>query len=141
MEIESQFNDLPEEALDWQPLPEIPSICVLVTHLAGAERYWIGDVAARQSSNRDREAEFKSKGRSIDELSAGLRASRRYAGEVIGNIGYEDISERRVSPRDGKEITVGWALSYALEHTAIHLGHMQIIRQLWEKRVVESRGA
>jgi len=35
------------------------SICALVVHLTGAERYWIGDVVARESSERDRAAEFR----------------------------------------------------------------------------------
>jgi ankyrin repeat protein len=29
---------------------------------------------------------------------------------------------------------VAWCLAHALEHTALHLGHMQITRQLWEQR-------
>ena len=27
-----------------------------------------------------------------------------------------------------------WCLAHALEHTALHLGHMQIMRQLWRQR-------
>ena len=33
---------------------------------------------------------------------------------------------------------VAWALLHALEHTAIHLGHMQIMRQLWEQRRMDN---
>jgi hypothetical protein len=29
---------------------------------------------------------------------------------------------------------VGWALLHALEHTAIHLGHIQITQQLWDQK-------
>lgn len=29
--------------------------------------------------------------------------------------------------------TVAWRLAHALEHTALHLGHMEITRQLWEQ--------
>jgi hypothetical protein len=29
---------------------------------------------------------------------------------------------------------VGWALCHILKHTALHLGHLQITRQLWEQR-------
>jgi len=28
---------------------------------------------------------------------------------------------------------VAWALLHALDHTAQHLGHMQITRQLWDQ--------
>ena len=133
-EIERQFCYLPQDALDWSPASDIPSICVLVTHLLGAERYWIGDVAAGDSSDRDRDAEFVAKGCNQNELISRMLASREYSGEVIRKVKHEDLSDKRISPRDGSEITVGWALSYTLEHTAIHLGHIQIIRQLWEQR-------
>ena len=43
------IEDLPPGGLGWTPLNEtsgdMNSISVLVTHLCGAERYWIGDVA------------------------------------------------------------------------------------------------
>lgn len=139
-EIEKQLQDLPKDALDWSPGREIPSICVLVTHTAGAERFWIGDVAAGDPSNRDRDSEFAASGKDRGELFAILRGSRQYAGEVIKKIDYKKLSSPCISPRDGKEITIGWALNYALEHTAIHLGHIQIIRQLWELRADEFGG-
>ncbi len=41
---------------------------------------------------------------------------------------------KRTDPRDGREYTVAWALFHALEHTALHLGQMQLTRQLWEQQ-------
>jgi hypothetical protein len=58
-DIERAIAGLSQEALDWTPGPEMNSICALVVHLTGAGRYWIGDVAARESSGRDRAAEFR----------------------------------------------------------------------------------
>ena len=139
-EIERQIRDLPQGALDWSPGSDIPSMCVLVTHLTGAERYWIGDVVAGESSDRDRDAEFRAEGCDQNELITKMKVSREYAGEVIRKINYGDLSNQRISPRNGNEITVGYALNYTLEHTAIHLGHIQIIRQMWDQRNIESRG-
>jgi len=48
--IESAIEGLPQAALDWVPGPDMNSFAVLVTHVAGAERYWIGDVAGRDPS-------------------------------------------------------------------------------------------
>jgi hypothetical protein len=31
-------------------------------------------------------------------------------------------------------MTVAWAVLHAVDHTALHLGHIQITRQLWEQR-------
>ena len=50
-EIRKIIRELPLEALDWNFGPETNSITVLVVHLTGAERYWIGDVVAGASSN------------------------------------------------------------------------------------------
>ncbi len=43
-EIETAILGLTPDALDWIPGKEMNSIAILVVHLTGAERYWIGDV-------------------------------------------------------------------------------------------------
>ena len=49
------IEGLTQAALDWSPDPDANSLCVLAVHLAGAERYWIGDVVGRDPSGRDRD--------------------------------------------------------------------------------------
>ena len=61
-EIEGIIDGLPQAALDWSPGPDTNSIAVLVVHLTGAERYYLSDVIAGESSNRDRPAEFQTRG-------------------------------------------------------------------------------
>ena len=56
-EIKHALEGVAQEALDWAPGPEMNSLAVLVVHLSGAERFWIGDVAAAEPSGRNREAE------------------------------------------------------------------------------------
>ena len=34
----------------------------------------------------------------------------------------------RVSPRDGRKVTVGWALLHPLQHTGQHVGHIEMLR-------------
>lgn len=34
---------LPTNALDWSPMPEVNPVAVLVTHVCGSERFWIGE--------------------------------------------------------------------------------------------------
>ena len=46
----------------------------------------------------------------------------------------EDLTENRISPRDGQEYTIGWALLHVLRHTAQHLGHIETTRHMWEMR-------
>jgi uncharacterized damage-inducible protein DinB len=131
-DVARAFDDLPGEALDWSPGDDIPSINALVTHLTGAERYWIGDVAGGVPSDRDRDAEFLASGLQISDLEARLESAQSFARDLLPKITVLDLERICISPRTGRRFTVAWALLHALEHTAIHLGHLQIIRQLWE---------
>jgi hypothetical protein len=53
---------------------------------------------------------------------------------MLEHLTLPDLDAKRTTPSNGKEYTVGWALAHALEHVGIHVGHMQIIRQLWDQR-------
>jgi uncharacterized damage-inducible protein DinB len=136
-DMNSTVADLPVEALNWSPGREMNSLAVLATHTAGAERYWIGDVVARDDSQRDRAAEFRAQAVSalalLDQLDAALAHSR----SVLERLSLADLDEQRLVSRDGREVTVAWALAHALEHTATHLGHMQLTRQWWERRQLD----
>lgn len=136
-EAQKTFIDLPQEALDWVPTPQINSFCVLVTHLTGAERYWIGDVAAEESSGRVRDEEFRATGLDAPTLEKRLSDSFDYVSGILENLTSLSLVQLRTSPRDGRKVTVGWALSHALEHTALHVGHMQILRQWWDQEQEE----
>jgi uncharacterized damage-inducible protein DinB len=125
---------LPVAALDWSPGPDMNSLSVLVVHTAGAERYWIGDVVGRDPSSRDRDAEFRTRGVDAATLAARLEAALAHTRTVLEELTLADLEARRVSTRDGREVTVAWSLAHTLEHTALHLGHAQIVRQLWDQR-------
>lgn len=132
-DIIKALDGLPSAALDWIAGPEMNSISVLVFHLTGSERYWIGDVAAQEPSGRDREAEFKVHDVGMDALKARLDDSLAYARKTLEKLTVQDLETLRISPRNGREFTVGWSLLHALEHSNLHLGHIQITRQLWEQ--------
>jgi uncharacterized damage-inducible protein DinB len=135
-DIFKAMNGLPSAALDWISGPEMNSISVMVFHLTGAERYWIGDVAVRESSERDRDSEFKVQNMRMDLLKQRLDGSLGYARQTLEKLTLQDLEASRTSPRDGRKFTVAWALLHALEHSNLHLGHIQITRQLW----MESQG-
>jgi uncharacterized damage-inducible protein DinB len=130
--ILAALEGLPVAALDWSPGPDMNSISILVFHLTGAERYWIGDVAAQESSNRDRAAEFKVHGVRVDILKKRLTDNLEYARNALSKFTSEDLQARRVTG-EGRTVTVAWALLHALEHATLHLGQIQITRQLWEQ--------
>lgn len=132
-EIESSIQGLPKNALDWLPGEGMNSIAVLVVHLIGAERYWIGDVAGADPSGRDRDAEFRTKGLDSQALRTRLDETTGYVRSVLSKLSPEDLERSCVVPSSGKKVAGAWALNHALVHTAIHLGHIQLTRQLWDR--------
>ncbi len=128
------IDGLPAEALDWTPGASMNSMAVLAVHLAGAQRYWIGEVVGGLPSGRDRAAEFRVSGLDAATLKARLDAVLTHSRGVLEPLTLEGLSAPRLSPRDGREVRVAWALAHALQHTALHLGHIQITRQLWDAR-------
>jgi uncharacterized damage-inducible protein DinB len=132
--IHDALNGLPPAALDWSPGQDMNSISVLVFHLTGAERFWIGDVAAGEPSNRDRASEFKVHDLEADVLKKRLDNTLEYARTTLEKFTLQDLETPRRSPQTDREFTVGWALLHALEHATEHAGQIQITRQLWEQR-------
>lgn len=133
-QIIQAVQGLSTEALDWVPGPEMNSLNVLVTHLTGAERYWIGDVVMRDDSHRDRESEFHVHKLSAEDLIGRLDAMDSYCQSTLKALQPSDLEAVRLSSRDGNQYSVAWAILHALEHTAIHLGHIQMITQMWKQR-------
>jgi uncharacterized damage-inducible protein DinB len=129
-EILNVLKDLPPEALDWSPAADMNSINVLVTHTVGSQRYWIGEVIAGDPANRDREAEFKVHGLDKDTLVRRLIDSLAYVRTMLEGLSLDNLASLRDLPRG--ERSVSWVLGHALKHTATHVGHVQLMRQLWE---------
>ncbi len=133
----ASFDGLPDEALDWIPGAEMNSFGILVVHVTAASRYWIGDVALGDPSNRQRSEEFKAQGLSSGELKARFETLEAYASGSLEQLSVADLGRVLTYPHPMggvRETTVGWALLHALEHTGLHLGHAQITRQLWDQR-------
>jgi len=133
-EVRNAISGLPQNGLDWNSGADMNSLNVLAVHLIGAERYWIGDVIAGESSGRDRASEFRVQGLSENDLVQKLSDLENYVRQALETFAVQDLGEKRTSPRDGREVTVGWALCHALKHTALHVGHIQLTRQLWEQK-------
>ena len=128
------IDGLPSEALDWAPGQDMNSISVLIFHTTGSVRFWIGDIAAQESSNRNRDAEFRVSGVGVDVLKKRLADNLEYARTALDKMSLQDLEGTRINPNNGNQLTAGWALLHALDHATSHLGQIQITRQLWEQR-------
>jgi len=131
--IQKEIECLPLQALDWIPADGANSLAALVMHTAGSERYWIGDVILGEGSHRNREAEFQTVGLEASTLILKLNSSLDYIRAGLERLDPNDLERECVSPRDGRRVTAAWALLHTLEHTAMHTGHIQLTRQLWDQ--------
>jgi hypothetical protein len=133
-QIKSLLEGLPQEALDWQPIRgegelATNSLAVIATHLAGSGTYLIKEIIGRQPIHRDREAEFITRGVNASTLKARLDEAIKIAEEVLSPLKEGQMEEdRKYRDRTAK---VRWIILHVIEHTAQHLGHMQLTRQLW----------
>jgi uncharacterized damage-inducible protein DinB len=128
------LDSLPPEALDWVPGPEMNSISVLIMHFTGSERYWVGDVVRGDPSFRNREAEFATKGMEAGALRQRVLDLDAYEAGAFEALKVRDLDEWKVTPKDGRQVTVGWSLMHALQHTAVHVGHIEVLTQQWRQR-------
>ena len=130
--LKEAIQDLPPEAADWSPGPEMNSIGVLIAHTAGSLRYWIGDVVLDEPSGRVRAHEFQTRGLSGAELLPRLDAALDYARSALLRMRVEDLAQE-IHTEEGDVFTRGWALLHALEHSYLHLGHIQLTAQFWKE--------
>jgi uncharacterized damage-inducible protein DinB len=127
------LETVPQEALDWSPGGDIPTLAILAAHIAGSVEYWIADVAGQVDTHRDRDAEFTVQGQSAAVLKARLDAGFGASRRTMETLTLDDLTEMRPANR-GRTVTVAWAILHALEHASVHVGNMEIIRSLWESQ-------
>ena len=127
--------DLPPEALNWRPIErseahEVNSLGVMVTHVAGAEHFWIAEVIGQRPQTRDRAAEFSTEVADAVTLLGLLEKVGAETEEVLASLQDSDLGQMR--QRDQNDISIRWAILHVVDHAALHLGHMQITYQLWQ---------
>ena len=133
-QISGLFAGLPAEALNWMPLPgtgdhATNSLAVLAAHTAGAEHFWIAEVVGGRPATRDREAEFATQAASSAEIVRLLENTSRETREVFLTLKDTDLEDTRQTA--GRTVPVRWCLLHVIDHTSLHLGHMQVTFQLW----------
>lgn len=130
------LDNLSTDELDWVPGHEMNSLCVITVHVTEAERYWLG-MGVGDEIPRNRQAEFMAKGYEADDLLMRFEENFQYAERALSNFSvsqFGEFREVRLNPNNIWKCTAGWALLHALDHTAEHLGHVGITRQLVDRR-------
>ena len=135
-QIRDAIQSLNYEAANWFPLPkDTNSIYAILCHLVGSENYWVRQMIAGETVDRDREAEFRSSG-NLSEIVDRWEDVVRTSESILSKISSPQLGETRTLTNrpDWGSITVRWCILHLISHYAIHLGHIQLTRQLWEQR-------
>ncbi len=137
-QVKTLLEGLPKEALDWRPLDgqgelATNSLAVMTTHLAGSEAFWVKEIIARQPIQRNRDAEFIVKGLGVSDLLAKMETGAKDTAAILSSLTSPQLEETRKF-RD-RTVTVRWGILHVVEHWAIHVGHMQLTRQLWQAKL------
>lgn len=150
-QVSDLIADLPAEALNWRPIPpNVPapsallgtgaggteegedatnSLAVLAAHIAGAEHFWISEVIGGRPPTRDRDAEFLTEVKDGSQLARLLERTGLETREVLTTLTETDLGTLREAW--GRQLPVRWGILHIIDHTALHLGHMQLTYQLW----------
>ncbi len=121
----------------WSPGPEFNSIAILLRHLAGSERWWIGEAIGGVPANRERKAEFVHDTPSRADVLRAVEEARGITRRVLQNLTMQDLQAETTSAvTRGKppvRPTKLWALLHYLEHLGYHSGQVLILRNLGRK--------
>ena len=131
------LEGLDEAQLNWRPpVAGGNSIYVIVSHTLGNVRAWVLGIACGQPVARDRPAEFQASGR---DASALVAVAQRLSSEIdaaLSALSPSALDRRLVPPQslwgegDPYEISVREAILHVVEHASLHLGQVQITRDL-----------
>lgn len=118
----------------WCPGPDFNSIAILLRHLAGSERWWIGEAIGGIVSRRDRQSEFAHDLPQREDVLRAVDEARALTRRVLAPLTMQDL-QAQTAPG----VTVGspprrptklWALLHYLEHLGYHRGQVLLLLKL-----------
>ena len=124
--------------VSWRPAElgaEGNTMMGLATHTVGAGEHWLLQNAGGQVIPRDRLAEFRAES-SVAALRERYDRWLRESDQILEGLDDEALASvfrREANPAQGMtaaEFTRAACVIHALEHTALHVGHLQIQRQM-----------
>ena len=137
-EVIAALDGVPDALLN-QPLPfaDANTLFALGTHLVGAAEFWVLALAGERTVERDRMAEFHATGHGPD-LLARYERWLIAVHEVLDDLPDAAMARPAHPPKEyqntggmaGQQLQVRDCLLHAVEHSALHLGQMQITRQV-----------
>jgi len=133
------LRGVPQDALTtWKPAAaregshEMNTFAALAVHTVSAAEFHALHMVGRTPSDRDRDAEFVATA-THDEIAARFNTFLERLHELLDGMTEADVGGEPAPDRPDLE---GWTnadwLMHTIDHNALHTGHLQIHRQLWE---------
>ncbi len=137
-DVMTQLDGLPDDLLNRPvPLPDANTLYAIATHLAGSTEFWAVQMASGRDVGRHRQAEFRAIGDGpaliarYERLIAAVHdALDTLSDTALDGIPPQPPAEYRSTGGLGETLTLRDCLLHAIEHGALHQGHIQITRQL-----------
>ncbi|MGH2399577.1 MAG: DinB family protein [bacterium] len=121
---------LTDAEINWRHPNLSNTIGILLRHVAGSERYWIVEVVGGRPIHRERDAEFAGERLAKQPLVDALRAAQAEVTGVMGRMAAGELSTE-VQLRDPpRTIPKAQAILHSIQHTAYHLGQIQLLRKM-----------
>ena len=133
-ELVACLEGLDSDSLNWKPLDDANSLCVLATHTMGNVRHNFLSILCGGPITRDRDSEFAAMGDSVAEIEAGWNELQRRISEAIRELPPDDLDRVRDDPQRGK-ITGRELMILVARHAAEHHGQAQLTRDLVKARL------
>lgn len=125
-------------ALNWSPTAsEANTTYQLLTHMTGSEAWWIHENVGGIDVHRNRESEFGASGDDIAALKARYDGVAQRTEEILRGLAGTDLGELRKTSSDNHPggRSVRWCIVHIIEHTARHVGHIELTSQLFLAQV------
>jgi hypothetical protein len=133
------LDGIPEEDFNsWKPAAaregghEMNTFAALAIHTISAAEFKTFHAVGGQPTQRNRDAEFVATG-SVHDIRARFERWLEGVHDLVADFSDVDLDRELHSAQDADR---GWKaaeiLLHALSHTALHVGHLQVQRQLWE---------
>lgn len=127
-----------QEALNWKPASTpCDSLAGLVRHIVAVQRLWLDAVIAGEPVPPELATAHAGTAETAEELQRLLDDSLARSKARLESLTTAQFDETR--ERRGRPITVRWAAYHTLEHTALHVGHMQLTRQVYDEQAGAAR--
>ena len=133
-QILDSLTDMSKETLNMDlDIPEVNSLYVLARHVLGSVEEWGLYFGTGHQVQRDRDSEFMASGK-INELVEYKNSWMPLLHARASKIDDSQLNNESWRPESG--LSIGDALLHTVDHTAVHLGHLQLTKQLIEHQVI-----